>query len=112
MTKTDRQRRIMEIISARRYETIPNLASELEVSRYTIMRDLNEITDSASFYTTCGRYGSGVYAVDGWYYSKTYMTAEQEALMRRLLPGLQPEDQKTLQSMLDAFAKPHKEVCR
>ena len=39
VTKSDRQRRLLEIISARRFETIPNLAYELGVSRYTIMRD-------------------------------------------------------------------------
>lgn len=61
VTKTDRQRQLMEIISARRFETIPNLASELGVSRYTIMRDLDEITDIASFYTVCGKHGGGVY---------------------------------------------------
>ena len=106
VTKTDRQRQLMEIISARRFETIPNLASELGVSRYTIMRDLDEITDIASFYTVCGKHGGGVYAVDGWYYSTTYLTADQEALLRSLLPGLQPEQQETMQRILSAFAKP------
>ena len=106
MTKTDRQRRLMEIISARRFETIPNLANELGVSRYTIMRDLNEITDIASFYTTCGKHGGGVHACDGWYYSKTYLSTDQEALLRSLLPNLQPEQQKTMQAILAAFAKP------
>lgn len=106
VTKSERQRELLEIISARRYETIPNLAKELGVSRYTIMRDLDEVTDIASFYTVCGKHGGGVYAVDGWYYSKAYLTTDQEALLRSLLPGLQPEDQKTMQRILSAFAKP------
>ena len=55
MTKSERQRRLLEIISVRRYETIPNLAEELGVSRYTIMRDLDEVTAIASFYTVAGR---------------------------------------------------------
>ena len=50
--------------------------------------------------------------MDGWYVNKRYMTADQEALLRKLLPGLQPEDQKTMQSILDAFAKPTKEANR
>ena len=108
VVKTDRQRRLMEIISARRFETVRNLASELGVSRYTIMRDLNEITDIASFYTTCGKHGGGVYACDGWYYSKTYLSKDQEKLLRNLLPGLQPEQQKTMEAILTAFAKPTK----
>lgn len=106
VTKSDRQRRLLEIISARRHETIPNLAHELGVSRYTVMRDLDEVTSIASFYTAPGRYGGGVYAVDGWYYSRTYLTADQEALLRALLPGLPPEDRETMQGILDSFARP------
>ena len=106
MTKSERQRELLEIISARRFETIPNLAHELGVSRYTVMRDLDEVTSIASFYTVPGRYGGGVYAVDGWYYSRAYLSAGQESLLRTLLPGLQPEDQKTMQGILDTFARP------
>ena len=106
VTKSERQRELLELISARRFETIPNLAHELGVSRYTIMRDLDEVTSIASFYTVPGRYGGGVYAVDGWYYSRTYLNTDQEALLRALLPGLQPEDRKTMQSILNTFARP------
>ena len=106
VTKSERQRALLELISARRFETIPNLAHELGVSRYTIMRDLDEVTSIASFYTVPGRYGGGVYAVDGWYYSRTYLTAEQEALLRSLVPGLPPGDRKTMQGILNTFAKP------
>lgn len=106
MTKTERQRRILEILSARRFETVSNIAHELDVSRHTVMRDLDELTDSASFYTVRGRYGSGVYASDGWYYSKIHLTPRQESLLRELLPELQPEQQTTMQSILDAFARP------
>ena len=106
VTKSERQRRLLEIISARRYETIRNVAEELGVSRYTIMRDLDEVTDIASFYTVPGRYGGGIYAVDGWYYSRTYLSADQETLLRALLPGLQPEDRKRMQDILNTFARP------
>ena len=112
MKKADRQRRLLEIISARRYEEISRLAEELNVSHDTISRDLNELTESASFYITCGKHGGGVYAVDGWYYSRTYLSTDQEALLRKLLAGLQPEEQKTMQSILNAFAKPTKEANR
>ena len=112
MKKADRQRRLLEIISARRYEKISRLAEELNVSHDTISRDLNELTESASYYITSGKHGGGVYAVDGWYYSRTYLSTDQEALLRKLLAGLQPEEQKTMQSILDAFAKPTKEANR
>lgn len=106
MIKSERQQRIKEIISHRRHETVINLATELGVSRYTIMRDLDEITDSASFYTVRGRHGAGVYAVDGWYYSKTYLSEKQSALLVSLLPSLSPTEKSVMQSILDAFAKP------
>lgn len=50
--------------------------------------------------------------MEGWYASKSYLHDDQEALLRKLLAGLQPEDQKTMQSILDAFAKPTKEANR
>ena len=105
MIKSDSQRRIMEIISARRFETIPNLAKELNVSRYTIMRDLNEITSEASFYTRSGKYGGGVYACEHWYFSRTYLTSDEEQALKDVLAGLQP-DLGQIQRVLDAFARP------
>lgn len=50
--------------------------------------------------------------MEGWYASKSYLHDDQEALLRKLLTGLQPEDQKTMKSILDAFAKPTKEANR
>ena len=44
--------------------------------------------------------------MDGWYASKRYMTDKQEYLLRQLLAGLQPDDQKTMEGILAAFAKP------
>lgn len=60
MKKADRQRRLLEIISTRRYEKISRLAEELNVSHDTISRDLNELTESASFYITCGKHTQGI----------------------------------------------------
>lgn len=54
--------------------------------------------------------GGGVRAMDGWYLSRRYLHDDQEALLRSLLPGLQPEQQETMKSILSAFAKPSKET--
>ena len=43
--------------------------------------------------------GGGVRAMAGWYVGRRYMSADQEALLRRLYDGLQPEDQKTMAAM-------------
>jgi hypothetical protein len=37
---------------------------------------------------------------------------DQEALLRSLLPGLQPEQQKTMEKILTAFAKPQTKETR
>ena len=50
--------------------------------------------------------------MDGWYFGRRYLRPEQEALLRDLLPGLQPEQQKTMQSILTSFAIPTKEANR
>lgn len=105
MNKLDRQRKLLEIVSARRYETMPKLAQELGVSRYTIMRDLNEVAEIAPLYTTTGRHG-GVHAVKGWYYSRSYLSHDQEALLRSMLPMMDPSKQEMLEQILLTFSLP------
>ena len=108
MDKQPRQRRLLEIISARRYEKLAVLARELGVSKKTIMRDLDELSGQAAFYTKCGKEDGGVYACEHWYFSRVYYTPEQEQVLRMLLAGLQPDsyEAKQVQSALDAFAMP------
>lgn len=102
----DRRQQIMEVLSDRRHDTVDNLAAEFGVSRSTIKRDLEVIGCSAPIYTVKGGAG-GVRAMDGWYIGRRYLHQEQEALLTNLMPGLQPEQQKIMQSILDAFAMPH-----
>ena len=45
--------------------------------------------------------------MDGWYVTRRYLNDDQEALLRFLLPGLQPDQQETMQRILSAFAKPN-----
>ena len=101
----DRRNVILEILSDRRYTTRNELASELEVSKRTIERDIEVLSCSAPIYTVQGGAG-GIRVADGWYLSRRYLHGDQEALLRKLMEGLQPEDQKTMQSILTAFAKP------
>ena len=102
----DRRQQIMEVLSDRRHDTVDNLAAEFGVSRSTIKRDLEVIGCSAPIYTVKGG-ARGVRAMDGWYVGRRYLHQEQEALLTSLMPGLQPEQQKIMQSILDAFAMPH-----
>jgi len=101
----DRRQQIMEALSDRRFETIENLMAEFNVSRSTIKRDLEVLGCSVPIYTVQGN-GGGIRVADGWYAGRRYLRSEQEALLRSLLDGLQPEQQKTMESILTAFAMP------
>ena len=102
---SDRRLAIRDYISAKRHTTVGELAAEFDVGYNTIIRDLDAITDSASFYMTPGN-GGGIHAIDGWYASRRYLSAEQEALLTRLSSGLQADDLKVMQGILAAFGKP------
>ena len=101
----DSRQQIMEALSDRRFETIENLMAEFNVSRSTIKRDLEVLGCSVPIYTVQGN-GGGIRVADGWYIGRRYLRSEQEELLRSLLDGLQPEQQKTMESILSAFAMP------
>ena len=103
---TERRQLILEALSDRRADTLDNLAVEFNVSKMTIRRDIEILSCSAPIFTTAGRYGGGIRVADGWYIGRRYLHDDQEQLLRNLMDGLQPEDQKTMQAILTAFAKP------
>lgn len=102
----ERRQHVLEAISDRRTERIENLASEFGVSRRTIERDILVLSCSYPIVTVQGAAG-GVRAMDGWHVTRRYLNDDQEALLRSLLPGLQPDQQETMQRILSAFAKPN-----
>ena len=103
---TERRQLILESLSDRRADTLDNLAVEFNVSKMTIRRDIEILSCSAPIFTTAGRYGGGIRVADGWYVGRRYLRDDQEQLLCKLMDGLQPEDQKTMQAILTAFAKP------
>ena len=107
----ERRQRILEEISDRRIVKVQELADEFGVNERTIRRDLLTLSCSHPIYTQQGGAG-GVRAMDGWYFSRRYLHDDQEELLRSLLPGLRPEDKKTMQCILTAFAKPNTEETR
>lgn len=102
---SDRRLAIRDFISDKRHTTISELMREFGISKSTVLRDLDAITETTSFYSTPGN-GGGIHATDGWYASSRYLTAEQEALLNRLSDGLQTEDRKVMESILAAFGQP------
>ena len=105
MTQAERQMAIRDYISDKRETSIRELMAEFGVSRNTIRSDLDAITPCTAFEMVPG-HGGGIKALPGWSSGRRYLNHEQEALLTSLLPGLQPEQQKVMQSILDAFAMP------
>ena len=102
---TERRQMILEYISDMRKVTIQNIVDEFDISRATAKRDIELLSCSYPIVTENWR-GGGIRAMDGWYLSNRYLHDDQEALLRKLLDGLQPDEQQTMQSILTAFAKP------
>lgn len=103
---TERRQLILEYISDRRIVTMQEIAYEFGICLRTAKTDVQILSCSHPIFTQKGGAG-GVRAMDGWYLSRRYLHDDQEALLRSLLPGLQPEQQETMQRILSAFAKPN-----
>ena len=103
----ERRQLILEKLSDYRQITYQQLADEFDVTKRTIQTDILELSLSAPIETIAGN-GGGIRVADGWYIGRRYLHADQEALLRSLLDGLQPEQQKTMKDILIAFAKPKK----
>ncbi len=104
---TERRQSMLEYISDHRRVQLQDLMSEFHISDSTARRDIQILACSHPILTVQGN-GGGVRAMDGWYLSRRYLHDDQEALLRSLLHGLQPEQQKTMQQILTAFARPKK----
>lgn len=104
---TERRQQILEFICDNRKVSMQRIMDEFGISRSTAKRDVMLLSCSYPIITENWR-GGGVKAMDGWYLSHRYLHDDQEALLRSLLPGLQPEEQKTMEQILLAFAKPNK----
>ena len=105
MSAIERRQMILEYLSDYRQATYRELAERFDAAKSTISTDIKELTCSAPIFTVAGKFG-GIRVADGWYIGRRYLHEDQEALLRKLLPGLQPEDQKTMERILMSFAKP------
>ena len=105
---TERRQEILYFISDRRRTTYQQIADEFHISYNTARNDVEILVCSHPIVIENWR-GGGIRAMDGWYASRRYLTVKQEALLRELALGLQPDDQQTVESILAAFAIPKKE---
>jgi len=101
----ERRQAIWEALCHRRQETIPNLASEFDVSIRTIKYDIEQLTLSHPIETIRGRYGGGVKVSDWYRPSRSTLCPEQIALLKKLAPSLQGDDLAVMNSILSQFAR-------
>lgn len=103
----ERRQPILEYISDRRFVKMQEIADEFGICLRTAKSDVQLLSCSYPIVTENWR-GGGIRVMDGWYLSRRYLHDDQEALLRELMPGLQPDKQEVLQQILTAFAKPRK----
>lgn len=117
MRSYERRHIILRILCRRRYETIHNLATELNVSERTIRRDIDALSLIAPIYTQPGRYCGGVYVTDSFVMDRMYFRECETELLLKILRYIKAEDLTwfsaeeiaVLQNLIKEYTKPKKE---
>ena len=105
MTALERRQAILEVLCERRHEKVANLAFEFNVTTRTIKNDILELSLSYPVYTVSGRYHSGVYIADDYYFGKQYLTEEQMELIISLKALVGDDQRRVLESIVKRFGK-------
>lgn len=107
---SERRIELLKILCIRRHETISNLAIEFGTSERTIRRDIEVLSLTEPIYTQAGRYGGGVYVMDGYYYRQMYMSKSELDLLHRIAlvahSFLNGDEQKLLMQIIKKYTKP------
>jgi len=101
---TERREAIYAELRAKRHLTIGYLATKYEVNEKTIRRDIEELTLAYPVETVRGRYGGGVKLADWYHPTRTTLSPEQTALLKKLAPSLAGNDLAVLNSIISQFA--------
>lgn len=100
----ERRQRIVEILNMRRSEQLDNLASELNVSKMTIRRDIEVLSCSYPINTRQGN-GGCIYVEEGFDMYDRYLTSKQFEVLERLKGTATGEDVKVLETILKSFGR-------
>ena len=113
MGTAERRYEIMKILCRRRYETIRNLASEFGVSMRTIQRDIEALSRTEPIYTQFGKYGGGVYVVEGYSMDRMYMKDSEIDVLKKLYIAADKNDDllttdeiNLLRLLISQYSKP------
>lgn len=100
----DRLEAVRDYLIVHHKTTYAELMREFGTSRSTAKRDIEQLSLSLPIKTVNGRYG-GIFLDPMYNPNKIYLSSKEEIFLQRLLPGLQPEDQETMMSILRKFSK-------
>ena len=104
MTATDRRKELIRMLRVRHRETVDNLASALNVSRRTILRDISVLTADYPLETTCGRYGC-VYLRSDSALLLPFLTKSQIHTLEELLFYANETQQRDIRDILRIFGE-------
>ena len=113
MGTAERRHEIMKILCRRRHETIRNLASEFGVSMRTIQRDIETLSRTEPIFTQSGKYGGGVYVIEGYSMDRMYMTDAELDVLHKVYAAadetallLTSDEKKLLGFLISQYTKP------
>ena len=106
---TERRQKILEILCRRRCEKIENLAIEFNVSRRTILYDIEILSCSYPIYSETGPTG-GIHIADGFRLGMKYLTDKQYEILYKISERLDGEEKTVVLGILKTFAYPKKGV--
>lgn len=103
----ERRLEIRNFISVQRHTSVKELMSVFGVSRSTVLRDLDALAETISYYTTSGN-GGGIHAMDGWYAGNYYLKKEDEDFLRMVIADRleSPEEKAWMERIVSAFVRP------
>lgn len=84
MGPAERRSAIMKFLCRRKFDTIKNIAFEFGVSERTIRRDIETLSLTEPIYTQSGRYGGGVYVLDGYAVDEIYISDKETEILCKL----------------------------
>ena len=113
MGTAERRYEIMKLLCRRTHETINNMAFEFGVSSRTIQRDIDALSRTEPLFTQGGRYGGGVYVIEGYSMTRMYMTKAELDVLKKLYIAadenatlLTTDEKNLLERLISQYSKP------
>ena len=102
----ERRIRILNFLMLQKQTTIRELKEEFQVSKNTIVRDIEFISCIAPIYTKQGN-GGGIYILPEYRSYKNYLTDDEENFLYSLISKRSNEEKRILCGIITKFTKNH-----